>query len=337
MAITNKQAIRLADKITAGYLAAKGDYTADTGLGVYSAAASTAIESSEVKKARQLLSIINGDTYGAFTPDANLGLRDSAVIAAMAPAAKNLVDSLGIRKYASKYSPVLAAINQLCRDAGLANVNSLNDFLSYYNTTNLPSTHSAYVWEALVHPSFAELCSYALGMTISPHNVYFEVLQGSTYTLGLGRYVTSGAATGTFTGAQESNFVSNATATLESGTFPVGNTTLGLDSSLYAGGFAYLKASASVAGTFTVYGVWRNPVTGGLQYGAGTVTGISGSGSYLITPPVANGLLIQVTSITYASGETGKTVYINAVMPTLLPSDSGATGASGSSRTNPPT
>lgn len=172
------------------------------------------------------------------------------------------------------------------RSAGvgsLAGVNSFDTLLSYYNTG------SGGPWNALMPPDFRD--TYYNGS--NPHvyptawNVYFEIVQGGTYTNGLRKLV---VGTGQTAGDA-------------------------IDSTKYAGGFGQIKWSgASGSGVVTVTGLWRK-TDGTTEEGAGTANLSGGSGTAVLTPPFANALLISVSALSAVVGVSAGTIYAEATKP----------------------
>lgn len=203
-------------------------------------------------------------------------------IVLLQPSEQVRVSSLADTYAPSVMSVFLAGLNTLCAKAGITGVNDLNTFATHFNLNTTTK------WQCLFHPDFAEL--YALwrnGAYPSAHNVYFEVLQGTTYPNGLRRLIVGTGQT-------------------------AGHT---IDSAKYAGGFAQLKwTGVSGSGTVQVSGVWRK-TDGTTDTGTGTVSVSGASGTATVTPPFANALLLSCNSITAAAGITAGTLYAEAARP----------------------
>lgn len=227
-----------------------------------------------------------------------IALADADQIGRLMKAANTFYDAVAPLKMAEQPAQgVLAALDDVCRAAGLAAVDTLDKYATYYNTG------AGGPWNCLFPMDFRSL-HYAGKRTYpSASNVYYEVLQagsygGVTFTNALAKFVVSGAGTGTTTDG------------------------VGIDSSAYAGGSPQINVTEVTGnGLVTVTGSWRK-TDGTIASGDGTVT-ISTTGRSAITPPFSNALLLNVTGITIAAGITAGTFYIETAAP--------------SGRSNPPT
>jgi hypothetical protein len=177
------------------------------------------------------------------------------------------------------------------RDAGALGLSNLDSYLTYYNTG------AGGPWSALQHKDFRTIFNRAKGGGNYPKawNLYFEVLQGSVYTNGLGKFVATGAGTGNFTDG----------AAIASGSF--------------AGGFAKVKTSGLTgSGVLTVTGTAFDPATKAVATGKTWTATISGNGTMDLdvgTAP-ADSLIVDVTNITIAAGISAGTFYVEAHKPT---------------------
>lgn len=255
-AITPASVVSLTDKITAWYLAVK------SGLGNGSSGAS--------QKAVDLQTL-------------TLQLNDyQQEIALLQPSEAVRTASRADVYAPSTISVYLSALSNLCAQAGISGVTDLNSFATYYNITHTTK------WQCLFAPDFREL--YGLwrnGTYPSPHNVYFEVLQGATFTNGLRRLIVGTGETAGYA----------------------------IDESAYAGGYAQVKWSgASGSGTVSVQGLWRK-TDGTTAVGTGTASVSGASGTASVTPPFTGALILTCTSLTVTSGITAGTFYAEAVRP----------------------
>jgi len=195
---------------------------------------------------------------------------------------KSLLDASMFTNFVSGTVPVfLSALSNLCGRSGLSGVSDLNTYATYYNLQ-----HST-KWQCLFNPVFRSVYALWRGGTYpSPHNVYFEVLQGTNYPNALRRLVVGTGQTAGYT----------------------------IDETMYAGGFAHLTWSGvSGSGTATVTGTWRK-TDGTTATGNGTANVSGASGSASITPPFSNALILSCTNIT-VTGITAGTLYVEARVP----------------------
>jgi hypothetical protein len=274
--------VSLTDKLTAWWNTGLG--TDASGYGLRTAGA-TAGAYQKAADYRDLLAATIHD------PDYNAKLSAGAL--------KFVTDTDAVNVLGNIAGPdALTPLEVFAGQAGLSAVTDIASFATYYNVG------AGGAWNALLAPDFASLY-YAWKQAYPPNTVcYFEVLQGSTYTNGLGKFVVSGAGAGTFTDGVAIPYNSAGVAN-------------------FAGGFGQVKWSgATGSGTITVAGVWMK-TDGTVASGNGTVSLSGASGTGVLTPPFTNALLLDVTNITIAAGITAGTLYAEAKRPT--------------GRTNPPT
>jgi hypothetical protein len=210
---------------------------------------------------------------------------DSNTVNAMLSSIRNAPNVVPLQKQLpATLGGILSALSNACNAAGLTGVTNINTFASYYNTG------AGAPWNALVCPDFNTLFYYCNNNTnLTNTNVYFEVLQGATYTNGLAKLVVSGAV---FTDG------------------------VAINNTKYAGGFGQVTVSgfAGTSDTVTVTGSWRK-TDGTTATGNGTAT-VAGNGTVTLTPPFANALLLDVTAITAGANITAGTIYAEAKRPT---------------------
>lgn len=204
-------------------------------------------------------------------------------------ACANLETNTDIYKVArTEFAPLLANWKQAINKAGSANVNSVDSFATYYNYG------AGGAWNTLWNPIFREIFYAVYGVYPSSANTFYEILKGSRFVNAMG-YV------------QGSTFTDGAS----------------IDGTKYAGGVAYatfVSGTSGHVGNFTVTGTWRK-VDGTTHTANATVPFSLPSDPYLITPPSANELLIDVTNIVSdgsANTGTGK-LYIEAHRPAGRP------------------
>lgn len=256
-AITPANVVALTDKITAWYLAAK------SGLGTGTSGAS--------QKAADLQNL-------------TLALQDYQQLSLLLQPSESVrVASLATVFAPATIAPYLSALSNLCAQAGIQGANDLDSFATYYNLTTTTK------WQCLFAPDLRELWGlWRNGNYPSPHNVYFEVLQGSTYPNALRKLV---VGTGQTSGYD-------------------------IPATQYAGGFPQLKwTDVSGSGTVQVAGTWRK-TDGTTATGTGSVNVSGASGTASITPPFTGALILDCSGITPAAGITAGTFYVEAVRPT---------------------
>lgn len=293
--ITHVQAIRLLDQLTSAYVRAKA------GLGTVSLTTDYSLESGETAALRKLSTQLTGGAVttadGTFT--VATGMQDLAVINGMS-AVTSVTSKGGVKAHTQIYREVLQNISTLVVGLGIPSVNTLDKFLSYCNTLNLPSTTDGTNlarpgrWNALIDPNTADMVLGALQQTISPANVYGAFLYdtATAYAKGLA-YVkfTGGAISDATPNSGDLQFintntnntaillkdsvaspllVANSTASM----YATGNTyataavaggSVGLNGLKVAGGIPYLRCIArasNMTGTVTVTGVFRRPSDG---------------------------------------------------------------------------
>jgi len=239
-------------------------------------------------------------TWGAFsiTDDVVAALADAALvgatgidpIAALATDVQGLANKLAISAIASNvFGSLLASLNGQVATAGLSGVTSLNTFLTLRNTGEVTK------WQILVPRAFKEVWEYCQpGQTLSPCNAWFEVLQGTLYTYALGKKVVAGAFTA---GAS-------------------------VDTSLYCGGFPYVKVDsfAGSSDTVTVTGTQFDPATKTVTAGKTWTATVAANSTVALTPggsaPAAtDSLIVAVSAIAVGSNISGGNVYVECHRP----------------------
>lgn len=222
-----------------------------------------------------------------------IGLADADQIGELQKPANAVYDAVASGALiAQAAGSVLGGLDAVAKKAAISGVITLENFASYYNYG------AGGPWNCLYPPDFRDLFYAAKGKYPIAQNVYFEVLQGGTYSNGLRKLIVGGAQTA----GQD------------------------IDSTAYAGGVGQVKVSGytddntGVGDTVTVAGTWRKP-DGTLTTGNGTAT-VNNSGTFVLTPPASNYLLVKVSSISAGAHITAGTIYAEAKRP--------------SGRTNPP-
>lgn len=239
-------------------------------------------------------------TYGAL--DDLLGdisaTADADIIGGLYATAKVARDSTyAERIFVRQVQGILERLNGLVRAAGVsATITNIETWLDYYNTG------AGGNWNCLMPPQWREIYYQWKRAYPAIDNLYFEIkeggtFRGTTYTNALGKFVATGAGTGTFT---------NGAA---------------VDTAKYAGGVGNLKVSGLAgSGNVTITGTGWNPATGAITASVTWITSVSGDGNTALavgagTAP-ANCLINDVTNITTAAGITAGTIYVEALKPT---------------------
>lgn len=212
-------------------------------------------------------------------------------------------------RLAERMRALLAAMDRHYSRFGGANYSSTESYLDYNNVGG------GGTWTALQDRAWRTLY-YAMRSTYpAASNIYFEVLQGTLsdashlYTNGLGKFVASGAGTGTFT-----------KAVVEGSLIDGGSTTGSIDSSKYCGGAGSLKVSGLTGtGNVTVTGIGFDPATETVTTSKTWITSVTANGDTVMTVGAgtapANCLMIMVTNISIAAGISAGTIYVEAKRP----------------------
>lgn len=242
-----------------------------------------------------------GDAWGAAVPLAamltDLGNDTDAQVA------KDLYGSISTAKTdngALDRSAALftALVSALSRNANTNQpttaVVDLDTMLTYYNTTH------ATKWQMLQHPSWRTLYTEIKGAAPARQNLYFDVIQGATYTNALAKYVMTGAGTGTLTDGYDID----TSQPLTCGGIPVIN---------WASGWAGVSATVTV--TCDAY----NPATLAVQTAVTMTFTVTGNGRFFRVAGTAatNALIVDVVSIAVGAGITAGTMYVEAERPTV--------------------
>lgn len=239
-----------------------------------------------------------GDTFGlAGKMDdliTEIGTSATDAIADLLPAAQSMKATFSLKAILG--ARVRAFLNRLdrhirVRDAGALGLTSLDAYLTYYNVG------AGGTWLALQHSDFRTIFNQAKGGGNYPkaYHLYFEVLQGSTYTNGLRKFVGTGAGAGTQTAGY----------TIASGS--------------YAGGFPKVKISGLTGtGTITVTGTAFDPATMTTEAGVTWTFAATVDGTFDLVEGTAptDSLIVAVSNIATAAGITAGTIYVEAHKPT---------------------
>lgn len=284
------------------------DYSCDWARDIYGSSSSgfgsgsAAVSFGAKANADAIMTLINGSG----DPDIYLTLGKYA---------QDLVNGTSWQQIVKKV--MTAWINGLDRHvyqkSGITGVGSTDTFLKYYNIG------AGGYWNGLQDGRWFRDAYYAAKNAYpSVYNCYFEVLQGTLnasthlYSLGLGRFVTSGAGAGTFT-----------KATLEGELVTDGAGFGKIDGTKFAGGVASVVVSGlSGSGVLTMTGNGYDPVTESIVTGKTWTKTISGNTTYDFdggTGFTGNILLLEVTNVSIAAGITAGTFYIQARRPTGRP------------------
>lgn len=236
----------------------------------------------------------SGDTERAFDKASDF---ESAVLAMSGDVAQYLVGAAATAKklcdindrgffYAAGR---LASLKLACAQAGLANVTSIDLFARYYNTGD------GAPWNCLFSPYF-RLAYYAVLKAYPTNtNVFFQCKQGEVF---------EGT---TFTNALRKGAVTGAGAETETAGFDI-------DADSYAGGIGKITMSGITgSGTLTIAGTWRKP-DGTTETGDGTAN-VTGDGTFTLTPPTADSLLLACSALTTPAGISAGTYYVETYAP----------------------
>lgn len=234
-------------------------------------------------------------TFGASAKQSGLatlvaGSGNIASQSVLAPIASVYPNNTASIIYGAKFRQFFSGLNQLANQTGDAT--SLDGLMTYYNTG------AGGPWNCLASPEWIAAYSAVNGVNPSRLNVYAPVLQGSTYTVGLGKYV---VGTG-FTAPTASVGVLNASGYI--------NTTL------YAGGFPYVQwsgASGSGSITITVAGYNQNGIAENFAW---TGSFAASSAGVALTPATTStDLITGATGFSITGTFTGATLYVTAQPP----------------------
>jgi len=224
-----------------------------------------------------------------------------APVSALSPSVIQIGNTMdAARIMAAQWAPFLTALQNHVNAGGITGVLSLDQFLTYYNVG------AGGPWNALLNPNWSPLYIKWSGQTQgpSPCNMYFEVLQGSTYPDALAEFTITGAGAGSLTNG------------------------FAIDGTTYAGGFGYVNASGITgSGLVTVTGDSFAYASQTVQTGITWTATVGANGEVALAPGGSNpagthDLILSVTGITIAAGLSAGTLYIEAHRPSgrsLLP------------------
>lgn len=265
-----------------------------------------------------------GTGYGMGEPEGAFGAADAMVDlrtllasegdpqAHCGRAAETLQDALSsLSIVGSKSRAFIAALNRHARQFGGANYSSLETLLQYRNAGG------GGTWAALQDYRWRDLYNAMFGGSTYPeeYNLYCEILQGATFTQGMGGFAVSGAGAGVYTDAP---LVSPLIA---------GSSVSKIDNSKFAGGIPQLVVSGLAGnGLVTVTGIGYDPATKAITASVTWTVTVTANGTWYFTGGTApaNALIIDVTNIGIAAGITAGQLYVNAQRPPLR---SGTVGA----------
>lgn len=200
----------------------------------------------------------------------------------------------------TKFRPFIDRMTSHFRAQSSANYTNVETFLKYYNVTH------ATKWQILASEQWRDLYYAAYGVYPREYNVFQEILQGSTYTNAVAKFVVSGAGAGTTTDG------------------------VAIDSTKYCGGIPKINVSSLTGnGVVTVTGIFYDPATMAIESGKTALFTITAAGHFYRdtgSPGTAatDALLIDVTTITIAAGITAGTFYVEAERPALRSGTCGA-------------
>lgn len=243
-----------------------------------------------------------------------LAAADADVSLDLLPGAQSMVTLTDALRFVGPPArALLSRYNTHARRLGGANYSNLDSLLTYFNA-GLGGT-----WQNLQNPNLRDIWNAAFGGSNYPavNNLYFEVLQGATYAVGLGGFLVTGAGTGTFTDAG-----------LVGGLLAGG----AIDTSKYAGGVpAIVVSGITGSGNVTVTGTGFDPST---KAATGSVTWVfnaTGNGRFYRSGGTAptNALIANVTGVAVVAGISAGQIYVEAERPAVYT----ATATAGASTT----
>lgn len=278
------------DAVTAIYLKARGsdpdDANAPTnanefGLGVLSGTwGATALAGDAIDAVVQ-----------AVTDEGEAGI--DAVVALATPA-RNLRDRVNVKIWANfvLLEPMSAIESHVVQTNG-NDIASLDAYLTFLNTGDTDK------WQALMPPAYGEMMNYLKGAMPAVNNLWYEILQGTQFTNGMGKLVVG-------TGYTDGQAV---------------------DTDLYCGGFPYIKvASVTGTGVITVTGDAYDPSTKTVSTDRTWVYTLASAtpGTYALVPggasaAPANSLIVNCKTtggIAVDAGILAGTMYVEAHRPT---------------------
>lgn len=262
----------LIDLACKGYVQLVGTSASDMGIG--ESGASYGAYDSMADFATKLVTIANTDLLGDSLNACNQ--------------ARDKMTATNVAKLC--IGPAINAIEGHIRRRSNATIGkSIEAFMTYYNTAY------ATKWSCLAPSQWYDLYYAWRGVRPSVQNVYFEVLQGSTYANGLRKLVVSGATQ--TAGAS-------------------------VDSTKYCGGFPQIVVSGITgSGVVTVTGSQYNPATKTVTAGKTWTYTASADGTFALAPGTADAdsLIVAVSNIAVAAGITAGTIYAEAARPSGRP------------------
>lgn len=210
--------------------------------------------------------------------------------AILAPTASRFPNNTAALNYAASFYGFYSGLNQLANATGVAT--NLDSLMAYYNSG------AGGPWNCLAPPEWINLFNALTGVNPSPANVYAVVLQGSTYTNGLGKYV---LGTG-YSAPTPSVGVLNSSGYI--------------DTTKYAGGAPIVSwSSATGSGTCTITVTGKNQAGTTESYTWSGTFAASNAGTALTPGTTATDLIIGTTNIS-TTGFTGTpTFYVGAQQP----------------------
>jgi len=199
----------------------------------------------------------------------------------------------------SQLQGVFNALQTHLTGVGLTNVNTINDYLTYYNVG------TGGTWQTLAHYTFKDLYDALFPQAcLDPWNSYYEVLQGVVDPyVGL-----------TYTNALRKHVVGSGNTAGQS-----------IDGTKYSGGTPQLNVTAITgSGVVTVTGTAFDPLTKTTIVGATWTVTANATGRVAFTGGTApaNSHICAVSNIAAAAGITVGTMYVEAARPAgraLLP------------------
>lgn len=280
------------DKLTAVYLALRGDVTS-VGFPTAAGYGSTLILGSGGSdlsdtadygaglKARQLVALIAGvpsTVYSGYP-----GFLDGDVAAALLGGATALRDTMNRQNIANRFSQVIQNIASECRRGGATPyvnpatttgsaapttpVVDIDTWCTHFNIGAGSSISSTRKWRSLLHPATRELMTTLNASALSAWNTAYPVTFGSASPIlpqGLGTWTFGGSFTVPTNGAallyplvQNTAYKvgggSNSALVSGAASFTQGSTYIGIDASQYAGTQPYMRVTTTITGGTPVF------------------------------------------------------------------------------------
>jgi len=223
--------------------------------------------------------------------DALLGATDLDPVIALGSSSRALLlDASGVKRAAADLSPLLLSLQQHVISYSIADVRTLDTYLSYLNVL------AGGTWTALQAPLWKQVIeAWNPGQVVRAENLYYEVLSPAS---------------------------ANGLRKLVVGTGQTAGVTIATD---YAGGFPQLRVSGLTgSGDVTVTGTafdraTRQAATGRTWTATVSADGVTALAPGGATPAGANALIRSVSDVAAAGGISAGTIIAEAARPSGRP------------------